>query len=62
MLDSSLGVPLFVKLDLLRFLLNSYLLLNPQIFHELNEGFNVRKRRFLRLFFGFLLPMDLFDL
>ena len=60
-LDSSFGIPLIMKLDLLRFLLTSQLLLNPQTLYEFDEGFDVRKRWFLRLFLGFLFPVDLLD-
>ena len=61
MLDTTFGILLIMKLDFLRFLLNSQLLLNPQTFYELNEGFNVGKRWFLCLFLGLLFPMDLLD-
>ena len=54
-LNSSLGILLNVKLDLL------HLLLNPLTFYILNEGFNVWKGRFLCLFLGFLFSMDLLD-
>ena len=55
-LDPLSRVSVVVKLDLLR------LLLNPQTFYVLNEGFNRWDGWLLRLFLGFLLPVDCLEL